>query len=165
MRITAKTRAWVLGIALVATLVAAFVPEERVSGAAGKPLVGPAKTRTPAAPAADEVPDIAILRKAAAEPLADPFSPDAWRPPPPPAAKAPPPPAPTAPEFPYAYQGRVDDAGKASVLLGRGDKSLAVQAGDTIDGTWRIEKISERSVDLLYLPLKERQSISAGSNP
>jgi len=68
-----------------------------------------------------------------------------------------------APPFPYTYLGRVDDAGKASVLVGRADKSITAQAGDLIDGIWRVDKITERSIELIYEPLGQRQTLSAGS--
>jgi hypothetical protein len=165
MRLSPRTRAVILALALAATLVAAFAPEEQSPAASGKAgIVAAAPRRTATAEPVADIPDIAILRPMAASPTADPFSPNAWLPPPPPAAKPAPPPPPVAPPFPYAYLGRVDDAGKASVLLGRADKSLTAQAGDLIDGVWRVDKIAERSIELIYQPLSQRQTLSAGSD-
>lgn len=162
MRFSPRTRGILLALALVTTLVAAFAPEEPPSAPPGKTtVVAPATRRQTAEPVA-EIPDIVIRRPTAVSPQTDPFSPSAWAPAPPP-MKAEPPPPPMAPPFPYTYLGRVDDAGKASVLLGRADKSVTAQTGDLIDGVWRVEKIAERSIELNYQPLGQRQTLSAGS--
>lgn len=162
MRLSARTRGILLALALVTTLVAAFVPEDPPSAPPGKTaVVAPAPRRQAGEPIA-EIPDIVIRRQTTASPQADPFSPSAWVPAPPP-VKAEPPPPPMAPPFPYTYLGRVDDAGKASVLLGRADKSVTAQTGDLIDGVWHVEKIAERSIELIYQPLGQRQTLSAGS--
>lgn len=163
MRLSPRTRGLLLALALVATLVAAFAPEDPSSAPPGKTaVVAPAARRQAAQPVAD-IPDIVIRRQTTASPRADPFSPSAWLPAPPP-VKAEPPSPPMAPPFPYSYLGRVDDAGKASVLLGRADKSVTAQTGDLIDGVWRVDTIAERSIELTYQPLGQRQTLSAGSD-
>ena len=157
-----RTRGILLGLALTAILIAALAPEDPLSAPPDTTaVVAPATRRQAAQPIAD-IPDIVIRRQTTASPQADPFSPSAWLPPPPPATTEPPPP-PMAPPFPYTYLGRVDDAGKASVLLGRADKSVTAQAGDLIDGVWRVDTIAEHSIELTYQPLGQRQTLSAGS--
>jgi len=34
--------------------------------------------------------------------------------------------------------------------------------GDVIDGTYRVDRISDKAVDLIYLPLHEKQALPAG---
>lgn len=162
MRLSPRTRGILLALTLVATLVAAFAPEDTPSAPPGRAVVAAAAPRRQAAEPIAEIPDIVIRRQITASPQADPFSPSAWAPAPAP-VKAEPPPPPMAPPFPYTYLGRVDDAGKASVLLGRADKSVTAQAGDLIDGVWRVDTIAERSIELTYQPLGQRQTLSAGS--
>lgn len=163
MRLSPRTRGILLALTLAATLAAAFAPEDTSPARSGKTaIVAQAPRRQIAAEPPADVPDIVFRRQTTASPQADPFSPTAWVPAPPP-VKAEPPPPPMAPPFPYTYLGRVDDAGKASVLVGRADKSVTAQAGDLIDGVWRVDKITERSVELIYQPLGQRQTLSAGS--
>lgn len=92
----------------------------------------------------------------------NPFSPKSWYVPPPP------PPAPVAekpgiPPLPFTYVGRVDDAdGKWIIYLAKGAQSYVVQAGDTIDNTYRIEKIEEGSLVIRYLPMDSKQTLQIG---
>lgn len=90
------------------------------------------------------------------------FAPNSWTPPPPPTPKplpAPPPPPPTAPPIPYNFVGLLQDRAKPTVFLAKGDNLLVVAAGDTFDGTYRIESIGANEIVLTYLPLNQRQSI------
>lgn len=154
-----RTRTVILMLGLAATLGAAFIPDPPQP--ARSSAVVSAAPRSVLPPPVD-IPAIAIQRLETSNPERDPFSPNAWRPAPPPVQQTPPSP-PVAPLFPYAYLGRVDDAGRASVLLGRADRSLTVQDGDLIDGVWRVERIVERTVDLLYQPLGQRVTLAVGS--
>ncbi|MGM9515596.1 hypothetical protein ACS5PK_15160 [Roseateles sp. DB2] len=81
----------------------------------------------------------------------------AWQPVPPPQVQLPPksraqPAPPQAPSFPYQLIGRLVQTGSVQALLGSEQRSLAVQAGDTIDGQWRVQSIGEDSLELLWLP-------------
>ena len=79
-------------------------------------------------------------------------------PPPPPAVKPPPPPKPTAPPLPFTYIGRFDNPGDPTlILLVRDDRLFTVSQGDTIDATYRVDRIDAGSVELTYLPLKQKQ--------
>jgi hypothetical protein len=95
------------------------------------------------------------------------FSPHSWLPPPPPppppqiAAPAPPPPPPMAPPLPFSFFGSLDEKGLARrVFLTKGDQLVIVKANDVVEGQYRIDRISESAVDLTYLPLNQKQSIS-----
>lgn len=162
MRLSPLMRGILLALALAATLVAAFSPEDPPSASSSKRIVVAPSVRRQAVEPIVDIPDIVIQRRTTALLQADPFSSSAWLPAPPPVTAEPPPP-PMAPLFPYTYLGRVDDAGKVSVLLGRADKSVTAQTGDLIDGVWRVDTIAERSIELIYQPLGQRQTLSAGS--
>jgi hypothetical protein len=75
-------------------------------------------------------------------------------------AKPAPPPAPTAPPLPFKYLGRMVDGGKVVVFLERNQDNFAAAAGDTLDGTYRLESIGESAVQFVYLPLGEKQLLS-----
>ena len=90
------------------------------------------------------------------------FASNSWTPPPPPPPKPlppPPPPPPTAPPIPYNFVGLLQDRAKPTAFLAKGDNLLVVTAGDTFDGTYRIESVSASEIVLTYLPLNQRQSI------
>ena len=87
-------------------------------------------------------------------------------PPPKPINALPPPPAlaPVAPPFPYAYFGRVSDAsGKISTFLSRADEIVAIQAGEILDHTYRVDTISDNQITITYLPLNEKAVITMQS--
>ena len=85
------------------------------------------------------------------------FAPHSWQPPPPKVAARPP--APTAPPIPYKYAGKIVQEGQLSVLLANGDKVFPVKEGEVLDGTYRIESISDTRITLVYMPLAHKDSI------
>lgn len=98
--------------------------------------------------------------------VANAFSPTSWyvaplRKPDPPA----PPPAPTAPPCPFSYMGRYEDPPKLLVILAMGNKMYTVSAGEVIDGNYRVDRITDSAVELVYLPLNISQSISTIGAP
>lgn len=97
----------------------------------------------------------------------DAFSPHSWLPPPPPAPPAakPLPPAapakPVPPPLPFVFFGTLDEKGTTQrVFLTKGDQLLVVKANDVVEGRYRIDQITESSVELTYLPLNQKQTIS-----
>ncbi len=70
---------------------------------------------------------------------------------------------PTAPPLPFQFVGRLDDRSDLQVFLQNGEKIYVVRKGDVIDGTWRIERISDEKLSLVYLPLHLSQTLSVGS--
>jgi hypothetical protein len=95
------------------------------------------------------------------------FSPHSWLPPPPPpappqvAAPSPPPPPPMAPPLPFSFFGALDEKGLARrVFLTKGDQLVIVKANDVVEGQYRVDRITDNAVDLTYLPLNQKQSIS-----
>ena len=113
-------------------------------------------------------------QEAAAEEKADvanAFNVVSWyEPPPPPPPQGPqepqepvPEPAPVAPPLPFTYFGRYDDPPTRIVVLARGGQIYPVSEGDVIDATYRVERIADGAVSLVYLPLGTNQSISMGA--
>ena len=85
-------------------------------------------------------------------------------PPPPKPLPPPPPPPPTAPPMPFSFMGRYEDGGRRIILLVRGDLVYAVSEGDVIDNTYRVERMNAAQVELTYLPLNIKQTISTGGS-
>ena len=82
-----------------------------------------------------------------------------WTAPPPSAA----PEVPTAPALPFAYGGRYTEGGRVFVFLKEGEKMQAARQGDTVNATYRIDKISTAEITLTYLPLGIQQILVTGS--
>lgn len=70
--------------------------------------------------------------------------------------------APTAPPMPFRFIGRYGDADSQIVMLVKDDRLYLVAVGETIDNVYRIERVSGSMVELTYLPLKLKQSLSTG---
>ena len=69
-----------------------------------------------------------------------------------------PPPAPTTPPLPFRYFGKWVDGEKTVAFLWRNNEGYSVAAGETVDG-YRIEAITESSIDFTYLPLGSKQTL------
>ena len=78
-------------------------------------------------------------------------------------ARPPPPPPPLAPPLPFVYMGRLVEDGGTTVFLTRLDRLYIVRAGDTLDGLYRVEAITARSMTVTYLLLGQRQELAFGS--
>jgi hypothetical protein len=152
---SSKLRSIALGILLLLTLAAAFVPTD--SAEKSEPLAAHASQLVAPSPAkhssSDDVLPIAITRPLTVEPTSNPFSASSWLPPPLPPPPAAPPAPPSPPQIPFNYLGRLDDGDKLAALLGESDVTHAGKVGDVINSVWRIERISEQSIDFTYLPL------------
>ncbi len=71
-------------------------------------------------------------------------------------------PPPAAPPLPFTYMGKLMSGGDLAVFLVQGERNLVVHEGDTIDSLYRVERISEADITLLFLPLNQRQTIPIG---
>lgn len=89
------------------------------------------------------------------------FAPVSWLPPapPPPPQKVVAAPPPQAPPLPFRFVGMLEDATRPSAFLARGEALLIVQAGDTVDASYRVDAVSPTEIALTYLPLNQRQRI------
>jgi hypothetical protein len=76
-----------------------------------------------------------------------------------PVAIAPPRPAP--PAFPYKYAGTLKNTnGVTEAFLLRGAHLVPIKAGALLDGTWRIEALTEDRIEVTFVPLGERVSLA-----
>ena len=65
---------------------------------------------------------------------------------------------PRAPAFPYTLIGQLDD-GRPQALLTGPLRSLAVAAGEVIDGQWRVDAVQAQGITLTWLPGGQRQTL------
>jgi hypothetical protein len=77
-------------------------------------------------------------------------------------APPPSPPPPSAPPLPFTYMGKLVQGGDLAVFLVQGERNLIVHEGDTIDSLYKVERIAEGGITLLFLPLNQRQTIIIG---
>lgn len=158
----------VLGGALVATIFACFYPS------AAEPDGHAARTvRASAAPLEAASTPAAFAEPASIERVdVDPFASRGWQPAPPavetPVAAAPqamvgpvpPAPAPSAPPLPFQFMGQLTDNGKRVVYLSRGDTTLIVRTGETLEQTYKVLNIAANQIEFEYLPTGEKQLMS-----
>lgn len=169
MRLSPGRRWAILGAALGLTLAA-------VKWVASDEVVEVQHAQSPRVATSGETPreseavpriDLERLRRTPQEsPRADPFAQKSWvvaaRRDALAAAPPPPPPAPKAPPLPFTFFGKAVEGGQVTVFLARGENSYAVRAGETLDGTYRVERVDERAVVFTYLPLGTRQELAFG---
>lgn len=93
------------------------------------------------------------------------FPVQSWLPPPPP----PPPPRkpepPRAPPLPFKYLGQLQEGNDVALFLQRGELNFVVRAGETVDGVWRIEKITPTQAVFNYQPLDQTQTLTLRTRP
>jgi len=106
-----------------------------------------------AASAADDNEPVALFE-------ARPWTPPA-APPPPPA----PAPKPVAPPFPYTYIGGLLDGDLRTGFFtpAAGGRVVAVHKGDTLDGVYRVDDMTDTQMTLTYLPLDEAMAVALRS--
>jgi hypothetical protein len=76
----------------------------------------------------------------------------------PPSRPAPPPP-PQAPPAPFKYMGKMIEDGRTTLFLVQGERNLVVREGETLQGTWRVDRIADDAMTLTYLPLGKAQVV------
>ena len=152
----------VVALALIASVVAGR--EELSSDPQAAPEPAPA-TNGATPPAIPDLDLDKLNRSLKNNRITDLFASKAAVPPPPPVAVAitplpPPPPAPpSAPPLPFRYFGKWIDGDRTVVFLWNASEGHSVAAGDTVEGTYRIEAITDSSVDFVYLPLGSKQTL------
>lgn len=67
---------------------------------------------------------------------------------------------PQAPDFPYRLMGGFDDGAARQAFLDGAGRSLVVKVGAVIDGEWRIERIDETQVVMLWIPGNQPKTIA-----
>lgn len=96
------------------------------------------------------------------------MAPRSWVPPPPPPPKPTivrpvdtPPPAPSAPPLPFQYAGKLAQwSDQVHVYLLRGNEAITASPGDTIAGTYRLERVDDTQLTFVYLPLNQTQTLT-----
>ena len=63
------------------------------------------------------------------------------------------------PPVPFRYIGTLRDKGRLEVLVMRGAQLHSLTAGDSIDGEYRVDAITDSTISFTYLPLKIRQTM------
>ena len=72
---------------------------------------------------------------------------------------------PTAPPVPYRYLGRIqDNNGPWRAFLLKGNEIKIAEVGDMLEDIYRIEKISDDKIDLMYLPMNMQTVLVMGGN-
>ncbi len=64
--------------------------------------------------------------------------------------------------MPFSYFGRYEEGGSLVILLVKGERIYTVAEGEVIENTYRIERLIGGRLELTYLPLNIKQTISAG---
>lgn len=154
-------RWWVLGTALVLTVVAAVyepAPDTAADGAgeereAGAAVAGGRSMARRSAVEPLELP----ARRFEERPLANLFAVGRRQ-----APSAPVVVAPQAPPLPFRYLGRLQEGGQTVVFLGQGPRTHLVREGETV-AEYRAEAIGLHGMTLVYLPLNEKQPLTFGS--
>jgi len=90
------------------------------------------------------------------------FSSQTFQPPPPKVAPGPPP-APVAPPLPYRFAGKIVQGDEYSIILSKGDLVFPIKEGETIDGAYKVESVANDKVTFLYLPLRQKMTLSVAS--
>jgi hypothetical protein len=177
MKLRSRQRWMLLGGLLAATLAAAAWVGERSARdsdlvAASEPDSKAERPASNRVGPADQMPRLNLEKlqtRDLGDATRDPFSagkPKTQRPAP--AARrvepiaAPPPPQPGAPPLPFTYLGRLVEGDDVAVFLSHGERNLVVRQGETIDSVYRVERIADGAITLVYLPLDQRQTIVIG---
>ncbi len=158
-----RAAAVVVALALIASVVAGReeLPADSQAGPEPAPVMNGATAQA-------SLPDLdldKLNRSVKNNKITDLFASKAAVPTPPPVTMAiapappPPPPAPTAPPLPFRYFGKWIDGDRTVVFLWNNREGHSVAAGDTVEGTYRIEAITDSSVDFVYLPLGSKQTL------
>lgn len=91
------------------------------------------------------------------------FAAHSWQPPPPPPVEVEEGP-PAAPPLPFQYAGKLTEGETTIIFLTDGTQTHLVRRGDTLQ-QYRVSEITETDITFIYLPLKEKQTLTFGSHP
>lgn len=174
----------VLGAAAVATLLAAWFAPEQDGG-----VVGPAAATTREAPSAPAAPkadmqadmqpaeiaaapagiDLHIEARVADDDLGNVFAKQSWAPQSPlkvmaePAAPARQAAAPSGPPaLPFQFMGRFTDDGKTAYFLQIDGQNVVARPGEKINDSYLLDSVSGDTMNFIYLPLNQKQTLVVG---
>ena len=165
MALAARTRWLILGGLLTATLVAMVWVDDQSSPTAGTAVeTSDRKTAAKKVKAKSLRLSLENMQRSqgeATDQVEDLFKAKSWYVPPPP-PKPGPPPTPTPPPLPFRYMGKLLEEGKLTVFITNQERNYAVKAGDTIEGSYRVDRIDPQQVLFTYLPLNMQQTLVIG---
>lgn len=70
------------------------------------------------------------------------------------------PPTPVAPKAPFEYIGKLEDELATTYFFMAQQRLVSAHLGDKLDGLWKLEREDAQSLQLEYLPLALRQTLS-----
>lgn len=73
-----------------------------------------------------------------------------------------PPPPPQAPPLPFRFIGAQVDSGEYVVFLEQQNRTHIARIGETINEEWRLDRLTERSLMLTYVPLGQQRVLAIG---
>lgn len=169
---TPARRKWVLGLALVATLVLVWLAPEEEAPPSRSAVAKAQQAKIQAARSSAIVMNDGQLESAVrpkAGEVVDLFKSRTWYIPPPPVEEPkgppPPPPVPTAPPLPFAFMGQVIEDQQVQVVLTRSNRVVTVREGEMIDRNYRLESFHDGILTFVYLPLDIKQTLVIGEAP
>jgi hypothetical protein len=140
-----------VSLALVVTAVPAAEPGPSAAGAQSS------------APAGVSSPSSEWVKRLQRKPIADKparelFGSASWQRPVKPVAAA----RPAPPPVPYVFMGRMSQQGSSEIIfLTKGDQIYKVtEAGDVLDGVYRVDEVAANHIALTYLPLNAKQIVT-----
>lgn len=164
MALAARTRWLILGGLLTATLVAMVWVDDQSTESDPTVVSGEEKVAAKKMKAQSlrlSLENLQRTQRDESEQIEDLFKAKSWYVPPPP-PKPGPPPAPTPPPLPFQYMGKLLEEGKLTVFITNQDRNYAVKAGDTIEGSYRVDRVDPQQVLFTYLPLNMQQTLVIG---
>lgn len=171
MAATTRTRKWMLGVALLATLLAVIWAYQQTPESAEEAVVAPIKHNALSRSVSGNPAHLALeklQRSVNSQPddIADAFRVTSWFVAPPvpkvqPVAAQPAPP--TAPPLPFTYLGQMLEDGKLTVFLTRQNMNYSVKVGETIEDMYHVDSIESQRIVFTYKPLNMQQSLAIGN--
>ena len=152
---TPGKRRGLMAVALAGTLLAMFLLRDDDST-----NISPAGPQVRQRVSSGSAPAPVRTREKFSSAAADLFAPRNWRPPPPMPEATSVASAPTAPALPYVYTGRMEEGGGTVLFLSRQQHVLLARQGETLDGLYRVDRITPWGVEFTYLPLKQKQTLN-----
>ena len=74
-----------------------------------------------------------------------------------------PPPAPVAPALPFIFIGRMIDGNDVVLYLLKNGRQYSAKVNDTLDDSYRVDKIIDKLAVLTYLPMNVQQTMDFNS--
>jgi hypothetical protein len=165
------TIASVVLVLLAGLVVGGETRRQEVALSAPQPVASAAPAPQPQPQANDDLEVEKLHRSRRADPIVDVFAyktapaplPAVLRTPPSPPQEEPamaPPPPPSAPALPFRFVARFVENGATRLLLANGDKEHTVAGGETLEGTYRVDSVSEQAVTFTYLPMNTAHTLT-----